>query len=117
MFDAIKLFYSCVGVIFVIYLLGYSTFLILSVLYGSLELYREKKKKKYHNEISHDYYVPVTIVVPAYNEEITVVDTVKSLLMMDYKLYEIVVVDDGSKDNTTQALLDASLPQKGEPAD
>ena len=48
MFDAIKLFYSCVGVIFVIYLLGYSTFLILSVLYGSLELYREKKKKKWN---------------------------------------------------------------------
>lgn len=107
MFDAVKLFYSCVGVMFVIYLLGYSTFLMLSVIYGSLDLYKEKKKKKYHNEISHDYYVPVTIVVPAYNEEITVADTVKSLLMMDYKLYEIVVVDDGSKDNTTQVLLDA----------
>ncbi len=31
----------------------------------------------------------------------------KSLLMMDYRLYEIVVVDDGSKDATTQVLLDA----------
>ncbi len=47
MFDAIKLFYSCVGVIFVIYLLGYSTFLMLSVIYGSLDLYKENKKKKY----------------------------------------------------------------------
>lgn len=45
MFDAIKLFYSCVGVIFVIYLLGYSTFLMLSVIYGSLDLYKENKKK------------------------------------------------------------------------
>lgn len=67
---------------------------------------KKTKKKKYHNEISHDYYVPVTIIVPAYNEEITVADTVKSLLMMDYRLYEIVVVDDGSSDNTTQVLLD-----------
>lgn len=50
--------------------------------------------------------MPVTIIVPAYNEEITVADTVKSLLMMDYRLYEIVVVDDGSSDNTTQVLLD-----------
>ena len=52
MFDAIKLFYSCVGVIFVIYLLGYSTFLMLSVIYGSLDLYKENKRKniimKYH---------------------------------------------------------------------
>lgn len=42
MFDAVKLFYSCVGVMFVIYLLGYSTFLMLSVIYGSLDLYKEK---------------------------------------------------------------------------
>lgn len=107
MFDFIKAFYSVVGVIFVVYLLGYSTFLLVSVVWGALELYRENKMRMYNNEIQHDYFVPVSIIVPAYNEEITVVDTVKSLLMMDYKLYEIVVVDDGSADNTTQVLLDA----------
>lgn len=52
MFDAIKLFYSCVGVIFVIYLLGYSTFLMLSVIYGSLVCIKKTKRKniimKYH---------------------------------------------------------------------
>src|SRR5690606_18531217 len=42
----------------------------------------------------------------AYNEEITVVDTVKSLLKSKYQLFEIIVVDDGSKDNTSQALID-----------
>ena len=107
MFEFVKCFYTVVGALFVIYLLGYSTFLIASVIAGSLDLYKESKKRRYHNEISHDYYVPVSIVVPAYNEEVTVVDTVKSLLMMDYRLYEIVVVDDGSKDATTQVLLDA----------
>lgn len=107
MFDLVKTFYSIVGVFFVLYLIGYSTFLIASVIAGSLELYKENKKRRYNNEIEHDYYVPVSVVVPAYNEEITVVDTVKSLLMMDYRLYEIVVVDDGSGDRTTQVLLDA----------
>lgn len=107
MFDFVKTFYSIVGVFFVLYLMGYSTFLMASVILGALELYRDHKKRRYHNEIEHEYYVPVSIVVPAYNEEITVVDTVKSLLMMDYRLYEIVVVDDGSKDQTTQVLLDA----------
>lgn len=107
MFDFVKTFYSIVGVFFVLYLMGYSTFLLASVISGALELYRDHKKRRYHNEIEHEYYVPVSIVVPAYNEEITVVDTVKSLLMMDYRLYEIVVVDDGSKDHTTQVLLDA----------
>lgn len=107
MFDFIKWFYSAVGVIFVLYLLGYSTFLLASVLLGALELYRDRKRRRYHNELEHDYYLPVTIIVPAYNEEITVADTVRSLLMLDYKLYEIVVVDDGSKDATTQVLVDA----------
>lgn len=106
MFDIIKIFYSIVGVLFIVYLLGYSTFLLLSVISGSLELYRDNKKKRYHGEIEHDYFVPVSIIVPAYNEEVTVADTVKSLLMMDYRLYEIVVVDDGSVDATTKVLVD-----------
>lgn len=112
MFDVIKSFYSIVGVFFVLYLMGYSTFLIASVIAGSLDLYKENKKRRYNNELDHDYYVPVSIIVPAYNEEVTVVDTVKSLLMMDYRLYEIVVVDDGSGDGTTQVLLDAYPFQK-----
>ena len=59
------------------------------------------------NKLTQSYYVPVTIVVPAYNEEVTVVETVKSLLALEYDLYEIVVVDDGSKDTTSQKLIDA----------
>lgn len=107
MLEIIKIFLSVIGILFVLYLLGYASFLMLSVISGSLKLYREKRKQKYHNTIEHEYYVPVSILVPAYNEEVTVVDTVKSMLDMDYKLYEIVVVDDGSSDNTTPVLLNA----------
>lgn len=89
-----------------IYLFGYATFLVLSVTIGSMTLYNNRLLHKYKNELKHDFYVPITIIVPAYNEEITVVDTVNSLLNLDYKLYEIVVVDDGSKDNTSQILID-----------
>lgn len=112
MFESIKWFYSIVGVFFVLYLLGYSTFLIVSVISGALELFRENKKRRYHNQIQHEYYIPVSVIVPAHNEEITVVDTVKSLLLMDYRLYEIVVVDDGSTDKTVQVLVDAFQLQK-----
>lgn len=55
----------------------------------------------------NDYFLPITIIVPAYNEEITVVETVKSLLELDYRLYEIIVVDDGSKDNTSKEVIQA----------
>lgn len=90
-----------------IYLLGYSTFLIASVISGAMELYRGNRMNLLHNELKHDYYVPVSILIPAYNEEVTVVDTVKSLLKLKYRLYEIVVVDDGSKDATSSNLIRA----------
>ena len=48
----------------------------------------------------HDFYIPIIIIVPAHNDEMTVVDTVFSLLEQDYKLYEIIVVDDGSTDDS-----------------
>jgi len=42
----------------------------------------------------------VSIIVPAYNEEINAVRTVNSLLMQDYPNMQVVFVDDGSKDST-----------------
>ncbi len=86
--------------LFLIYLIGYASFLFASVIAGSNQLFEDVKKKRLRNEIHHDYYVPVSIVVPAYNEEVTIVETINSLLNLDYKLYEIIVVNDGSKDNT-----------------
>lgn len=53
----------------------------------------------------HPSFQPlVTVVVPAYNEEAVVVRTVESLLAQDYPRLEIVVVDDGSPDRTTEVL-------------
>ena len=45
-------------------------------------------------------YPLVSIIVPAYNEEINAIRTVSSLLAQDYPELEIIFVDDGSKDHT-----------------
>lgn len=105
--DTIKYFLDCVGVFFIIYLIGYSTFLFLSVVVGASTLYKRKMQDRLMNKLTQNYFIPVSIIVPAYNEEVTVVETVKSLLTLDYKAYEIIVVDDGSKDSTSQKLIDA----------
>lgn len=42
----------------------------------------------------------VSILVPAYNEGPLIGKSIESLLEMDYPNYEIIVIDDGSKDNT-----------------
>jgi len=54
-----------------------------------------------------DFEPPVTLIVPAFQEELTVVATVRSLMQLRYPQFEIVVVNDGSKDRTLQALIDA----------
>ncbi len=48
---------------------------------------------------------PVSLIVPAHNEEATIIDTVESLLSLDYPAYEIIVVNDGSADATLSALI------------
>ena len=95
-----------INTFFVFYLIGYSTFLFLSVTVGSSELFKKKRQYRMMNAIRNDYYIPISIIVPAYNEEITVTSTVKSLLALDYKVYEIIVVDDGSSDNTSKVMID-----------
>ena len=104
MYDGIKLFLEWVGYFFIAYLIGYSTFLFLSVVVGSLELYKHRRQEMFKSILPSDYYLPISIIVPAYNEEVTVADTVRSLLALDYRSYEIIVVDDGSKDRTSEVL-------------
>ncbi|MCC6752187.1 MAG: glycosyltransferase family 2 protein [Deltaproteobacteria bacterium] len=46
----------------------------------------------------------ISLLVPAYNEEVTIVESVRSLLRLRYPHYEIVMVNDGSKDTTVEVL-------------
>lgn len=47
---------------------------------------------------------PISIVVPAFNEEATIAASVRSMLQLAYSEFEIIVVNDGSKDGTLEVL-------------
>lgn len=47
---------------------------------------------------------PITLIVPAHNEEMFIIDNVRALLRLDYPCLELVVVNDGSRDQTLPAL-------------
>jgi cellulose synthase/poly-beta-1,6-N-acetylglucosamine synthase-like glycosyltransferase len=51
-----------------------------------------------------NYAPPVSVIVPAYNEEATIVESVRSFLTLRYPLHEVVVVNDGSQDHTLEVL-------------
>ena len=103
----VQAFLWVVGAFFVLYLIGYATFLFLSVSVGASVLNRRKREERYRSHIAQDCYVPVSIIVPAHNEGVTIVESVKSLMTLDYKLYEVIVVDDGSQDDTPQKVIEA----------
>ncbi len=114
--DIYQVFFQYVGIFFVLYLVGYASFLMLSVTVGSSELWDARRRNKLKNELRKNYYIPVTIVVPAYNESVTIEATIRSLLALDYSLYEIVIVDDGSMDNTSDVVAQAfSMKQIARP--
>ncbi len=49
---------------------------------------------------------PITLIAPAYNEEISIVESVQSQLSIHYPNYEVIVVNDGSKDKTLEKMID-----------
>lgn len=57
-------------------------------------------KKSYKNNKMAN--LKVSIIIPAYNEEKTIARTIKSLKMQSYKNFEIIVVDNNSKDKTKE---------------
>lgn len=100
-------FMSLVAILFVSYMFLYTTYLFCAVLVGAIRLYERDRMNALKNEIKHDYYMPISILVPAFNEKVIIVDCIKNLLSQDYKLYEIIIIDDGSTDGTTDQLLNA----------
>ena len=49
----------------------------------------------------------ITIIAPAYNEGLTIVENIRSLLSLQYVNYDVMVVNDGSKDDTLQKLIES----------
>jgi len=65
-----------------------------------VKLHRVEPMRSPHSALEQ----PVSMIVPAYNEERGIVDTVESLLAIDYAASEIIVVNDGSTDRTLEVL-------------
>lgn len=50
---------------------------------------------------------PISVLIPAYNEEKVVVDSVAAALDINYPEFEVIVINDGSRDRTVRVLEDA----------
>jgi cellulose synthase/poly-beta-1,6-N-acetylglucosamine synthase-like glycosyltransferase/peptidoglycan/xylan/chitin deacetylase (PgdA/CDA1 family)/spore germination protein YaaH len=77
------------------------------VFIGTLALAQYARSRRRAAEHFGEGFEPlVSVVVPAYNEERVIINTINSLLASDYENFEIVVVDDGSSDDTYKIVRD-----------
>ena len=94
-------------VVLVFFTLLVFTLIFLFVL-SLFDMYRRLRQNYYS-----DYEVmarsrftfPISVLIPAYNEEKTIVDCVESVLSLDYREHEVLVINDGSRDGTLERLI------------
>ncbi|MDO9156859.1 MAG: glycosyltransferase [Sediminibacterium sp.] len=77
---------------------------LIIVLISSL-LARRKEKGKNLQPLNN--YPLVSIIVPAYNEEVNAVSSLNNLLRCDYPAFNIIFINDGSTDNTLEVVKNA----------
>jgi cellulose synthase/poly-beta-1,6-N-acetylglucosamine synthase-like glycosyltransferase len=83
--------------------LGFSVFAYLALLH-----HRRRWTARELGAVMRSPATPgVSVLVPAFNEETGIVDTVRSLLLLNYPQFEVIVISDGSTDRTLEVLQQA----------
>jgi len=102
-------FYNIFNSFFFIYgsllFLSYIFVAVLSTL--DLSFYIKKSKHfRFHTIKEYKVLPSISIIAPAYNEEASIIENIRSLLSLEYPKKEVIVVNDGSNDNSLQKVID-----------
>ncbi|EKQ58295.1 MULTISPECIES: glycosyltransferase [unclassified Clostridium] len=92
------------------YVLTINGIYFMQLILSAFSLYDYIKKMNYSDYKKYIYsnnMIPISVLVPAYNEESTIVDNIKSLLALNYSAHEVIVINDGSKDDTFKKVVEA----------
>ncbi len=95
--------------IFLSYFIVVITYYFIMTMIGLLETGRrveESRNEDYPLFYSSSFAIPVSIIIPAHNEEEWIRDSVMSVLNLDYPKFEVIIVDDYSSDSTPKILDD-----------
>ena len=99
--------YLTENIIFGYALIICSAYLILAVV-SLLEIAGYMRKNRfvdYDAILSSPLAPSISLLVPAYNEGVNIIDSIRSLLSLQYNNYEIIVINDGSTDNSLEKLI------------
>ena len=102
-------FYIINNVIFVLTCIIFGTYLTLAMVSAiALRNYLRKNSYVDYNSIILAPFTPsISVIAPAYNEERTIVENIRALLSSYYNNLEVIIVNDGSTDETFNRMVEA----------
>jgi len=103
------LMWFVLNAVFIITALIFTTYLVLTV-FSAVTLRKYLRKNSYvdYNSIVASPLAPsLSVIAPAFNESETIIDNIRTLLSLYYNNYEVVIVNDGSKDDSLEKIIAA----------
>jgi biofilm PGA synthesis N-glycosyltransferase PgaC len=95
------------NIIFILTLVIFSSYLILGIFSAiTLRKYLRKSSFMNYNSLVLSPLVPrISIIAPAFNESKSIIDNIRTLLSLYYNNFEVIIVNDGSTDDTFQKII------------
>ncbi|MBM7702482.1 cellulose synthase/poly-beta-1,6-N-acetylglucosamine synthase-like glycosyltransferase [Bacillus iocasae] len=100
--------FTTIGWVVVTYMVIVVAFYLLMLFISLFQIRKQyglDNEEPYEDLLEVSYTKPLSILVPAYNESAGIIASVRSLLSIEYSEYEIIVINDGSTDDTMQRLI------------
>jgi|WetSurMetagenome_2_1015567.scaffolds.fasta_scaffold00005_177 poly-beta-1,6-N-acetyl-D-glucosamine synthase len=94
------------NLIFILTLIIFGSYLVLGI-FSAIALRKYLRKNSYvnYNSLVLSPLSPkISIIAPAYNESKTIIDNIRTLLSLYYNNFEVIIVNDGSKDDTFEKI-------------
>lgn len=105
-----EIFYYLANTLILIYAIAIAiSYLILALVsIREMKMYMHKNYFIDYKYILSSPFAPgISLIAPAYNEGLTIIDNIKSLMSIMYNNFEVIIVNDGSKDNTLSKMIEA----------
>ncbi|HEX4600133.1 MAG TPA: glycosyltransferase family 2 protein [Gemmatimonadales bacterium] len=99
-----------INIAILVYFLGLNSFYALLLVLSIPEVWAQTRlaeDEDFQRLMQSDALPPISILVPAHNESATIEASVTAILTLEYRTFEVVVVNDGSKDATLDQLRQA----------
>ncbi len=93
-----------------VYFFLINVFYMLFVILSALGILRHQRRTRFLQKqeiFSSPMAKPVSIIVPAFNEEAGIIESIRSLLSLEYPQFEVIVINDGSTDSTLAGVIEA----------